>query len=134
LPGPLFHKFPVISGAVSLTDPYAVLGLSRQASMVDIKKAYFKLVREHPPERDPEGFQRLRTAYEALRTPAARAITDRQLIQPPPPYVPPRRLPPYDLEYHPEDRWLEARRGSDLERTDFTADFRPIPDLNEVSI
>jgi len=56
------------------------------------------------------------------------------LIQPPPPYQPPRRLPPPDLAFHPADRWLDAQRDSDLERTDFRSDFRPIPDLSEGSI
>ena len=112
-------------------DPYAVLGLNRQATALDIKKAYFTLVRQYPPERDPAGFQRIRAAYEALRTPAARANTDRQLIQAPPPYVPPRRLPSLDLAFHPADLLVEARHNSDLDRTDFQADFRPIPDLRE---
>lgn len=117
-----------------MNDPYTVLGLTRQAAALEIKKAYFTLVRQHSPERDPEGFQRIRAAYDALRTPEARANTDRQLIQPLPPYVPPRRLPVPDLTFHPEDRWIDARRNSDLERTDFQTDFRPIPDIGEASI
>jgi len=119
---------------LTFDDPYAALGLTQQATMLDIKKAYFTLVREHPPERDPEGFRRIRAAYDALRTPVVRADTDRQLVQPPPPFVVPRRLPQPDLAFHPEDRWLEARRSSDLDRLDCSADFRPIPDLSEVSI
>jgi curved DNA-binding protein CbpA len=115
-------------------DPYVVLGLTRQATALDIKKAYFTLVRLHPPERDPHGFQRIRVAYEALRSPTARADTDRQLVQAPPPYVPPRQMPQPDLAFHAEDRWLEARRHSDLAKTDFKDDFRPIPDVGEVSI
>jgi curved DNA-binding protein CbpA len=113
-------------------DPYTVLGLTRLATMLDIKKAYFKLVRDHPPERDAEGFRRVRSAYEALRTPTARADTDRQLIQSPPPFTAPRRLPQPDLTFHPEDQWLEARRSSDLDRFECQKDFRPLPDLSEV--
>jgi len=112
-------------------DPYAVLGLTRQASMLDIKKAYFSLVRQHPPERDPDGFRRIRSAYEALRTPTARADTDWQLVQPPPQFVMPRRLTQPDLSFHQEDQWLEARRVSDLQKFDGQADFRPIPDPGE---
>lgn len=113
-----------------MIDPYKVLGLSRQASMTDIKQAYFTLVREHPPERDPDSFKRIRAAYDALRTPEARANTDRQLIQLPPPYQPPR-LPALDLAFHEADRWWSARQHSDLTRTDFSADFRPVPDDEE---
>jgi curved DNA-binding protein CbpA len=109
-------------------NPYSVLGLTPHASMIDIKRAYFGRVRMHPPETDPEGFQRIRAAYEALRTPASRAVTDRQLIQPPPPFSLARRLPPLDLDFHPADRWAEARGASDLDRTDFSDDFRPVPD------
>lgn len=133
----LIERFaiPVMTTSPKVSrDPYSVLGLAREASAIDIKKAYFTRVREFPPERDPAGFQRIRAAYDALRTPAARAETDRQLIQTLPPYQAPRRLPPPDLSFHPEDRWLDARRDSDLERSDFRGDFRPIGDLNEASI
>jgi curved DNA-binding protein CbpA len=117
-----------------INDPYQVLGLPREATAVEIKRAYFALVKQHPPESDAEGFQRVRAAYDALRTPELRAETDRQLIQPPPPFVPPRRLPEYDLSFYPQDHLQAARRESDLEQLDFSAEFRPIPDLSEVSI
>ena len=117
-----------------MADPYTVLGLARQATATEIKRAYFTLVREHTPEHDPEGFKRIRAAYDALRTPEARANTDRQLVQPPPPYQPPQRLPAPDLAFHPEDRWWKARQNSDLVKTDFSADFRPLPDLDEEPI
>ena len=116
-----------------MIDPYKILGLPRQATMTDIKQAYFALVREHPPERDPDGFKRIRAAYDVLRTPEARANTDRQLIQPLPLYQPPR-LPAPDLTFHEADRWWKARQQSDLTRTDFSADFRPVPDDDEESI
>ncbi|MCI0485666.1 MAG: DnaJ domain-containing protein [Blastocatellia bacterium] len=61
--------------------PYKVLGVERNATEADIKQAYFKLVREHPPERDPEGFKRIRAAYEKLRADRERAETDLFLIE-----------------------------------------------------
>ena len=46
---------------------YETLGLSPDAGEAEIKKAYFRLVRLHPPEKDPEQFQQIRHAYELLK-------------------------------------------------------------------
>ena len=73
-------------------DPYRVLGIERQASEAEIKRAYFQLVRQFPPEREPEKFQEIRAAYEALRDPHNRVTLDLFLIQPPAP-LPKRRSP-----------------------------------------
>jgi len=64
----------------ALENPYKILGVERTASESEIKQAYFALVREHPPERDPEGFKRIRAAYEKLRAGGERAETDLLLI------------------------------------------------------
>lgn len=48
------------------TDFYAVLGVARTADEREIKKAYFRLVRQYSPETHPEEFKRLREAYEVL--------------------------------------------------------------------
>jgi len=85
-----------------LPDPYAVLGLARQADMAEIKRAYFQLVREFPPERAPERFREIRAAYELVRSPERRRQTDLFLPQPPPP-MPNRRQPSFDLAIHAED-------------------------------
>jgi hypothetical protein len=45
----------------------AELGLEAPASTEAIRRAYLRSVRKHPPERDPEGFRRVRQAYELLR-------------------------------------------------------------------
>lgn len=57
-------------------DPYKTLGIESNATETEIKQAYFALVREHPPERDPEGFKRIRAAYEKLKSRGERAETD----------------------------------------------------------
>lgn len=44
-----------------------VLGVSADADQKEIKKAYFKLVRQFSPEKDPERFQEIRGAYERLQ-------------------------------------------------------------------
>ncbi len=43
------------------------LGLSTPASAEAIRRAYLRAVRVHPPERDPDGFRRIREAYELLK-------------------------------------------------------------------
>ena len=48
-------------------DAYKVLGVSRDASQEEIKRAYFRMVRQHTPDSDPEMFQEIRRAYEALK-------------------------------------------------------------------
>ena len=49
------------------SEALGILNLSSDATPEQIKKAYFRLVRANPPEKDPEQFQRIREAYEMLR-------------------------------------------------------------------
>jgi curved DNA-binding protein CbpA len=53
-------------------DPFAVLGLDETASDEAIREAYIAAIRISPPDRDPEGFRRIREAYEQLRDPERR--------------------------------------------------------------
>lgn len=50
-----------------MTDPYDTLGLPAHADDDAIRRRYLELVREFPPERAPERFAAVRTAYERLR-------------------------------------------------------------------
>jgi hypothetical protein len=54
-------------------DPYGLLGVARDATAEEVRRAYFRLVRQTPPETHPEEFQRVRAAYETLRSPMRRA-------------------------------------------------------------
>lgn len=54
------------------SDPRAVLGVSVTAGPGEIRAAYLEAVKRHPPDRDPEAFERIRDAYEALRDPKRR--------------------------------------------------------------
>lgn len=83
-------------------DPYRTLEISRNAEEADIKRAYFQQVRKFPPEQEPEQFQKIRRAYEMVRDPQQRALTDLFLLQTPP-VRPRRRLPTRDLDVHVED-------------------------------
>lgn len=51
-----------------MPNPFDLLGVAEDADDDAIKKAYLQRVREHPPERDPDRFQAIRAAYEAIKT------------------------------------------------------------------
>lgn len=55
-----------------MTDPWAVLGLSPDTDEQAIRHRYLELVRQHPPDRDADRFQKIRAAYDALRDPVQR--------------------------------------------------------------
>jgi curved DNA-binding protein CbpA len=119
-------KKPPIDRPDTLANPYEVLGLTRPAAPEDIRAAYFAKVKEHPPERDPQAFKRVRAAYEALRTPEAKAATDLFLLQYPPEYEPYRRPPAFNLDLNPTERLRVIRANTDLGRLDFRDDYRDV--------
>ena len=59
-------------------NPYARLGVERDADPKAIKKAYVTLIRQFPPETHPEEFKEIRAAYELLSDPEARARYDEE--------------------------------------------------------
>lgn len=54
-------------------NPFEVLGVARDVSDKDLKKRYFQLLRQYPPETNPEEFNRVQHAYDELKDPQARA-------------------------------------------------------------
>lgn len=55
-----------------MADPYEILDVVRGASETDIRRRYLELVRQYPPDRDPERFTKIYQAYEELRDPVVR--------------------------------------------------------------
>lgn len=51
-----------------MSDPYLILGVAPSAGDAAIHAAYLDGIKRWPPERDPQRFEALRAAYEALRT------------------------------------------------------------------
>ena len=75
-----------MSNAISTSpDPFDVLGLARGADETEVRARYLDLVKQYPPDRDPEKFRQIRAAYEATKDPLVIAA---QLTQPPDEEVP----------------------------------------------
>ncbi len=55
-----------------MAQPWEVLEVSAEASPEEIRTAYLRLVKQHPPETAPEVFEQIRDAYEQMRDPRAR--------------------------------------------------------------
>lgn len=70
----------------STDDPFEILGVPKNASEAAIRARYLALVKEFPPERDPERFRQIQAAFAAAKDPLHIA---RHLLQPPDPDDPP---------------------------------------------
>ena len=107
-------------------DPYAVLGVARDAPASEIRRAYVTLARStHPDVRgdDPdaaEQMRRINLAWEMLSDAGSRAAVDRRLTQRP--QTPPASR--YAPAPEPAARPHEAE--FDLGHDDFDGDDRPL--------
>jgi len=54
-------------------DPRKILGVSVNATQEEIRAAYLRKIKEHPPESSSEEFERIRDAWDTLRDPRRHA-------------------------------------------------------------
>lgn len=69
----------------STGDPFQILGVSADASEAEVRARYLELVKQFPPELEPDKFREVRAAYEATKDPLTIA---RRLVMPPDVTVP----------------------------------------------
>ena len=50
-----------------MSDPFRVLGMPADSADEAIRRRYLELVKQYPPEQQPEKFAAVRAAYEQLR-------------------------------------------------------------------
>jgi curved DNA-binding protein CbpA len=108
-------------------DPYATLGVGRNADARQIRSAYRRLAREHHPDLSgdsttTERMQRINQAWEVLSNPARRAQYDAGVTPAPAPstghWAPPRRA----AQWAPPPRAWSAETAA-------SAGYRPSPSV-----
>lgn len=118
-------------------DPYALLELMPNASEAEIKQAYFRMVRLHPPERDPQTFKQIRAAYDALKDPQNRLTVDMLRIETWPQESAADKKPARSKarkssgdalpnQVAMQDVQRIARAFTDVARRDFREDYKPV--------
>jgi curved DNA-binding protein CbpA len=70
-----------------VTDPRQVLDIAENAAEEEIRAAYLRKIKEHPPETSPEEFERIRDAYETLRDPRRRVSSLLFAVDPEAPFT-----------------------------------------------
>ena len=91
--------------------PWAVLGLEPGTQADAVRARYAALVKKHPPDRDPDAFQRIRDAFARLGDP--RNVARERLFGPPPLHGLEdleAALAPFPRRPAGADAWIDALR------------------------
>jgi preprotein translocase subunit Sec63 len=94
-----------------MTDPREVLGVTQDAGEGEIRAAYVRKVKEHPPDRSPEEFERIRDAYDNLRDPRRRMRESLLSVDPFVPLVSVIDLNTRQRRFAGPQPWLEVLKG-----------------------
>ena len=92
-------------------DPRGVLGANPDAGEEEIRAAYVRKVKEHPPDRSPEEFERIRDAYDSLRDPRRRMRDSLLSADPIAPLVSVIELRAGKRRFAGPQPWLEVLKG-----------------------
>ena len=92
-------------------DPRGVLGVNQDAGQEEIRAAYVRKVKEHPPDRSPEEFERIRDAYDSLRDPRRRMRDSLLSADPVAPLVSVIELKARKRRFAGPQPWLEVLKG-----------------------
>jgi len=108
-----------------VNNPYKTLGIEKGASQAEIKKAYFKQIRENPPETHPREFKKIRGAYEMLKDEKKRTEVDLFQFQDQefPCSLSRVEIEEIDMKVEVEDILKGLETFSDLNRTVFEEDY-----------
>jgi curved DNA-binding protein CbpA len=89
-------------------NPQNILGVSQDADAGEIRSAYLNKIKEYPPERCPEEFERVRDAYKILSDPRRRARFLLQSANPEAPLVTLLDNQKQNRQFVGPDAWLAA--------------------------
>ena len=92
-------------------EPREVLGIGPDAGEEEIRAAYVRGVKEHPPDRSPERFERIRDAYEALRDPRRRMRDTLLAADPLAPLAAVIEIKPRPRSFTSIQLWLEVLKA-----------------------
>ena len=92
-------------------DPGEVLGVGQDAGEEEIRAAYVRKVKEHPPDRSPEEFERIRDAYDSLRDPRRRMREKLLSVDPLAPFVSVIEIKKGQRRFAGPKPWLEVLKG-----------------------
>lgn len=110
-----------------MIDPYEILGVTRNATLPQLKKSFHRLARECHPDSDPgnpwaeDEFKALSAAYELLSDPKRRALFDRGEISGDGTKRPPRRAAEEPSKASPKTKRSKTAglniKGADVDYT-----------------